>query len=161
MTDLDTVMEQERQLVLEHFDEEVALAIGNFAYQNAVENSFAIVIDIRTWDRQILFLSRPGTSASNAGWVRRKSNTVRRFQRSTYRLALERGGEGVFPPQAGADPADYVIAGGGFPLRVASAGIIGCLTISGLSGRADHEVAVTAVASHLGVDAKQLAFATN
>jgi uncharacterized protein (UPF0303 family) len=61
MTDLDTVMEQERQLVLEHFDEEVAPAIGNFAYQNAVENSFAIVIDIRTWDRQILFLSRPGT----------------------------------------------------------------------------------------------------
>jgi uncharacterized protein (UPF0303 family) len=66
MIDLDTVMEQEQQLVLERFDEEVALAIGNCAYQYAVGNNLAIVIDIRTWDRQVLFLSRPGTSASNA-----------------------------------------------------------------------------------------------
>ena len=66
-------------------------------------------------------------------------------------LALERG-EAPFSPQSGADPADFVIAGGGFPIRVKGAGIIGCLTISGLPGRSDHGVAVAALCDHLGLD---------
>ena len=45
---------------------------------------------------------------------------------------------------------DYVIAGGGFPIRVPGAGIIGALTISGLPGRDDHRVAVDALCDHLG-----------
>jgi uncharacterized protein (UPF0303 family) len=66
-------------------------------------------------------------------------------------MVLERG-EAPFSPQSGADPADYVIAGGGFPIRVKGAGIVGCLTISGLPGRNDHGVAVAALCDHLGLD---------
>ncbi|MNU04555.1 hypothetical protein D3C72_2490170 [compost metagenome] len=66
-------------------------------------------------------------------------------------MVLERG-EAPFSPQAGADPADFVIAGGGFPIRVKGAGIVGCLTISGLPGRDDHGVAVAALCDLLGLD---------
>ncbi|KQX39895.1 hypothetical protein ASD04_04385 [Devosia sp. Root436] len=150
-TDIALVKQQEQDLVLAQFDESVAFKLGSAIRERALAEGLSLVVDIRSWDRQLFFAATSGTSADNAEWVRRKINSVRRFQRASYRLVLERG-EAPFPPQAGADPADYVIAGGGFPIRVKGAGIIGCLTISGLPGRSDHGVAVAALCDHLGFD---------
>lgn len=149
--DIALVKKQEAELVLDQFDEAVAFALGSAIRERALAEGMSLVVDIRTWDRQVFFAATPGTSADNAEWVRRKINTVRRFQRASYRMVLERG-EVPFSPQSGADPADYVIAGGGFPIRVKGADIIGCLTISGLPGRSDHGVAVDALCDHLGLD---------
>lgn len=149
--DIALVKKQESELVLDRFDEAVAFALGSAIRDRALTEGLSLVVDIRTWDRQMFFAATAGTNADNAEWVRRKVNTVRRFQRASYRLVLERG-EAPFAPQSGADPADYVIAGGGFPISVKGAGIIGCLTISGLPGRADHGVAVDALCDHLGRD---------
>ncbi|MGB3337526.1 MAG: heme-degrading domain-containing protein [Devosia sp.] len=149
--DIALVKKQEQDLVLAEFNETVAFKLGSAIRDRALAEGLALVVDVRTWDRQMFFAATAGTSADNAEWVRRKINTVRRFQRPSYRMVLERG-EAPFPPQAGADPADYVIAGGGFPIRVKGAGIVGCLTISGLPGRSDHGVAVAALCDHLGLD---------
>lgn len=149
--DIALVKRQEQDLVLSVFDEDVAYALGSAIRARALADNLSLVVDIRTWDRQMFFAATAGTSLDNAEWVRRKINSVRRFQRASYRLVLERGEE-PFSVQSGADPADYVIAGGGFPIRVKGAGIIGCLTISGLPGRDDHSVAVAAVAAHLGLN---------
>jgi uncharacterized protein (UPF0303 family) len=43
-------------------------------------------------------------------------------------------------------------AGGGFPIRVKGAGLIGAITVSGLHERDDHGVVVAAICDHLGVD---------
>lgn len=147
--DIACVKRQEVELVLPVFDEAVAFEIGSGIRARALAEGLSLVVDLRTLDRQLFFSATPGTSADNAEWVRRKINSVRRFQRASYRLVLERG-EAPFPPQSGVDPADYVIAGGGFPIRVPGAGIIGTLTISGLPGRSDHGVAVDALCDHLG-----------
>ena len=57
-------------------------------------------------------------------------------------------------------PADqFVLAGGGFPIRVAGAGAIGAVAISGLPSRRDHGTVVAALAAHLGQDASALALA--
>ncbi|KKC35548.1 hypothetical protein WH87_15940 [Devosia epidermidihirudinis] len=148
--DIALVKRQEQDLVLPEFNEDVAFALGNSIRARALAENLSIVVDIRTWDRQMFFAATADTSSDNAEWVRRKINSVRRFQRASYRLVLERGEE-PFSPQSGADPADFVIAGGGFPIRVKGAGIIGCLTISGLPGRDDHSVAVAALCAHLGL----------
>jgi uncharacterized protein (UPF0303 family) len=134
--DIALVKKQEQDLVLAQFDETVAFKLGSAIRDRALAEGLSLVVDIRSWDRQMFFAATSGTSADNAEWVRRKINTVRRFQRPSYRMVLERG-EAPFSPQSGADPADYVIAGGGFPIRVKGAGIVGCLTISGLPGRSD------------------------
>ena len=147
--DIGRVQRQENELVLPSFDEAIAFEIGSAIRSRALQDGLSLVVDLRTWDRQLFFSATPGTSADNAEWVRRKINSVRRFQRASYRLVLERG-EAPFPPQSGADPADFVIAGGGFPIRVTGAGIVGALTISGLPGRDDHGVAVDALCDHLG-----------
>ena len=149
--DIALVKRQEQDLVLTEFDETVAFALGSAIRDRALAEGLSLVVDIRSWDRQMFFAATSGTSADNAEWVRRKINTVRRFQRPSYRMVLERG-EAPFSPQAGADPADFVIAGGGFPIRVKGAGIVGCLTISGLPGREDHGVAVATLCDHLGLD---------
>jgi uncharacterized protein (UPF0303 family) len=147
--DIALIRHQEQALVLPLFDEDVAFELGSAIRARALSEGLSLVVDVRTWDRQLFFAATPGTNADNSEWVRRKINTVRRFGRASYRMVLERG-EVPFSPQSGADPADYVVAGGGFPIRVKGAGIIGCLTISGLPGRADHGVAVAALAVHLG-----------
>jgi uncharacterized protein (UPF0303 family) len=149
--DIALVKKQEQDLVLAEFDEAVAFKLGSAIRDRALTEGLSLVVDIRSWDRQMFFAATSGTSADNAEWVRRKINTVRRFQRPSYRMVLERG-EAPFSPQAGADPADFVIAGGGFPIRVKGAGIVGCLTISGLPGRDDHGIAVAALCDHLGLD---------
>ncbi|MDP2782073.1 heme-degrading domain-containing protein [Devosia sp.] len=149
--DIALVKQQEQDLVLAEFDEAVAFKLGSAIRDRALAEGLSLVVDVRSWDRQMFFAATPGTSADNAEWVRRKINTVRRFQRASYRMVLERG-EAPFSLQSGADPADYVIAGGGFPIRVKGAGIVGCLTISGLPGRSDHGVAVAALCDHLGFD---------
>ena len=150
--DIAVIKNQEQELVLPAFDEHVAFALGSSIYQRATAEGLSLVVDIRTWDRQMFFAAMPGTSADNAEWVRRKINTVRRFQKASYRLVVERGGDAMFSEIVNAPAADYVIAGGGFPLRVVGAGIIGSLTISGLPGRSDHGVAVDALCDYLGRD---------
>ncbi len=158
--DIARVKRQEQALVLPAFDEAVAYEIGSAIRARALAEGLSLVVDLRTWDRQLFFSATPGTSADNAEWVRRKINSVRRFQRASYRLVLERG-EAPFSAQSGADPADYVIAGGGFPIRVPGAGIVGALTISGLPGRKDHGVAVDALCDHLGLARQDYALAEN
>ena len=148
-TDIALVKQQEQDLVLPRFDEDVAFDLGAALRERAMQDGLGIVIDVRSWDRQMFFAATAGTSADNAEWVRRKINTVKRFHRASYRMVLERG-EVPFSPQSGADPADFVIAGGGFPIRVSNAGIIGCVTISGLPGREDHGVVVDTLCDHLG-----------
>lgn len=150
--DIALIKRQEQELVLPEFNEHVAFALGSAIYQRATADGLGLVVDIRTWDRQMFFAATPGTSADNAEWVRRKINTVRRFQKASYRLVVEKGGDAMFAEIVNAPPTDYVIAGGGFPLRVVGAGIVGSLTISGLPGRSDHGVVVDALCDYLGRD---------
>lgn len=156
--DIARIIEQERGLVFEAFDEHVAHAVGALIRERAVSESLGIVADVRLWDRPLLYFALPGTTAENVEWVRRKSNTVRRFQKSTYRMVLEAGGEErAFPPHRAIPIEDYVLAGGGFPIRVKGAGVIGSITVSGLHERDDHEVVVGAICAQLGVDAAAFA----
>ena len=68
------------------------------------------------------------------------------FHKSTYRPVLEQAREDkTFPPGHGLSPEDYVLAGGGFPVKVKGVGAIGVIAVSGLPQRQDHEVIVAAL----------------
>ena len=150
--DIARIIEQEQGLVFAAFDEHAAFAIGSSIRERALRESLGLVADVRLWDRPLFYCAMPGTTADNPNWVRRKANTVQRLQKSTYRIVLEAGGkERLFPPHLGLPPEDYVMAGGGFPIRVRGIGVVGAVTVSGLHERDDHEVAVTAIGDHLGV----------
>ncbi len=157
-TDLDIVKVQERALVFPFFDEAAAFAIGSAIRERALGESLPIIVDIRSWDRPLFYAALPGSTASNANWARRKRNVVQMFLRSTYRMVLEKARpDRTFPASEGLDAVDYVLAGGGFPITVQGAGVIGVIAVSGLPERQDHEVVVWALCGHLGLNYADLA----
>jgi uncharacterized protein (UPF0303 family) len=147
------IIAQEKGLVFDAFDEATAFSIGSRLRERALREKFAIVADVRTWDRQMFFMGVPGTSADNATWVQRKVNLVRQRLKASYRAHLEAGGnEPPLSVVSGLDNADFVLRGGSFPIRVRGAGIIGAVTTSGLHERDDHQIVVEAIADELKLD---------
>ena len=60
--------------------------------------------------------------------------------------------------RTGAPLADFVTAGGCFPIRLrGSAAVLGSITVSGLPERQDHELVVAVLAEHLGHRARSVA----
>jgi uncharacterized protein (UPF0303 family) len=158
--DLSRIAEQERALVFERFDEATALSIGLALKAIAERRAMPVAIDIRLWDRQLFFSAMPGTTADNADWIRRKGNCVRRFGRPSYVLTLKHQQRGRgFASDDNADPAEFAAHGGSFPIRLAGAGVIGAVTVSGAPGRDDHAFVVEALARHLGIDSTPLMLA--
>jgi uncharacterized protein (UPF0303 family) len=156
--DIARIVEQEAALVFPSFDEATAFAIGSAIRDRALAEKLPIIVDIQLWDRPLFYAALPGSTATNANWARRKRNVVKLLHRSTYRLVLEKNRpDRTFPPSEGLDAADYVLAGGGFPIRVAGVGVVGVIAVSGLPERQDHEVVVAALCDHLGVDVAQYA----
>lgn len=156
--DLKKIAEQEAALVFERFDEATAFAVGTAIREHALAASLPIVIDIQTWDRPLFYAALAGSTGSNPNWARRKRNVVKMFLRSTYRLVLEKARpDRSFAVGEGLDPADYVLAGGGFPVTVKGVGVVGVIAVSGLPERQDHEVIVAALCGHFGLDAGALA----
>jgi uncharacterized protein (UPF0303 family) len=161
--DIRAVIAQEQGLVFESFDEGTAFAIGTAIRLRAAAESLRLVVDVRLWDRPLFYCAMPGTTADNPEWVRRKINTVRRLQKSSYRVVLEQPPDTrVLPPHRALDPADHAIAGGCFPIRVRGvSGPIGAVTISGLTERDDHMMAVEAICRVLGVDPADFALGSD
>ncbi len=156
--DIARIARQERALVFDRFDEATAFDLGAAIRERALAENLPIVIDIQTWDRPLFYAAMPGSVATNANWARRKRNTVRNFLASTYRLVLEKARpDRTFPPGEGLAPADYVLAGGGFPITVEGAGVIGVVAVSGLPERQDHAVVVDALCDLLGKSRTELA----
>lgn len=156
--DIDRIAEQEQALVFASFDEDAAFRLGTILRDKARAASLPVVIEVLTWDRKLFFCAMPGSNEGNVDWVRRKVNVVRRFSRSSYRVALEQDSDdGLLSPRHGVDGCDYALAGGAFPVRLANAGVIGAVAVSGLPQRADHELVYEAVCDFLGRDPSAMA----
>ena len=158
--DIERVKLQEATLVFDAFDEAAAFAVGSRIREKALAEKMPVIVDIRTWDRPLFYAAMPGSNASNPDWARRKINVVKRYLRSTYRMVLEQQRpDRTFKVGEALDIADYVLAGGGFPVTVKGAGVIGVIAVSGLPERQDHEVVVEALCTELGKDYAKLKLA--
>jgi uncharacterized protein (UPF0303 family) len=153
--DLAAIAEQERELHFSRFDEEAAWRLGSRLRDSATSRKLGIVIDVRRFGQALFYSALAGASPDNAEWVRRKSNLVARFHRSSYAIGLDMGAS-LFE-KYGLPVADYAAHGGGFPIRVHGVGVIGSVTVSGLPQRADHELVVEALCAELGKDYANLA----
>jgi uncharacterized protein (UPF0303 family) len=151
--DLQMIAIQEKELLLPQFDAVIAWRLGVRLRELAVHRGLAVVIDVRRFGQPLFYAALPGTSPDNAEWVRRKSNVVARFHRSSYAIGLELQLKKSNLTEKYALPAaDYASHGGSFPIAVSGAGVIGSVTVSGLPQRADHELVVEALCSETGRD---------
>lgn len=158
--DLARVALQEQQLQFSSFDEETAWRLGCRLRAVAVERGLVLVIDIHRHAQPLFYAALPGTTPDNAEWVRRKSNVVFRFQRSSYAVGLEmEQKQSSLEERYGLPLADYAAHGGSFPIRVRGAGFVGAVTVSGLPQREDHSLVVEALCAELGVGHEPLRLA--
>jgi len=150
--DMDRLALQECELVLPRLDAETAWQLGTRLRTMALERGLAIVIDVRRFGGQPLFyVALDGTTPDNPEWVRRKSNVVERFHRSSYAVRLKLlAKDEMLESKQGLPTIDFAEHGGSFPLRVAGAGCVGSATVSGLDGRDDHGMVVEALCAMLG-----------
>jgi uncharacterized protein (UPF0303 family) len=156
--DFDTIARQEKELVLAHFDFEVAWQLGLRVRELAVSRRHPVAIEVRRFGQQLFYSALADAVPDNAEWIRRKSNTVQRFYRSSYAIGLDlRQRNSNLSDRYGLSTSDYAADGGSFPLTVTNAGVIGSLTVSGLPERQDHELVVETLCIHCGRDYSKLA----
>ena len=149
--DLQQIAQQERELELSRFDAQIAWELGSRLRAMAAERGLAVVIDVRRFGQPLFYAAMDGTTPDNVEWVRRKSNVVARFHHSSYVAGLkEKRKNQTLTESQGLPIADYATHGGAFPLRVAGAGVVGSVTVSGLPQRADHELVIEALCALLG-----------
>jgi len=155
--DLERIALQERELELPRLDAQFAWELGSRLRAMAHERKLAVAIDVRRFGQPLFYAAMDGTTPDNAEWVRRKSNVVARFHRSSYAVGLREKVKGETICQSQGLPlSDYATHGGSFPLKVAGAGVVGSVTVSGLPMRADHELAVEALCAVTGRDYAEL-----
>ncbi|MCG1042542.1 heme-degrading domain-containing protein [Mycetohabitans sp. B8] len=156
--DLQHIALQEKTLVAPRFDADFGWQLGTHLHELAKARAHAVAIDVRTFGHPVFYCALQGATPDNARWVRRKSNTVEHFRRSSYAVGLRLAQSGAtLVDKYGLSCADYASYGGAFPLTVQGAGVIGSVTVSGLAQRQDHELVVEALCALLGHDYSGLA----
>jgi uncharacterized protein (UPF0303 family) len=156
--DLEVIAKQERELAFPKFDEEIAWKLGSRLRELASARRLPLAIEIRRFGQPLFYSALDGSSPDNAEWVRRKGNVVSRFHRSSYAIGLGlKETNSTLAEKFELSSTDYAASGGSFPLKVAGAGIIGCVTVSGLPQRADHELVVEVLCELLGRNAMEFA----
>ncbi len=129
-------------LVLDRFDETVALRLGQALVDMALAEALPVVINIRTVDRTLFHAALPGSAPLNDLWARRKSNTALMFQLPSLLVGLRNKAKGQTLARDALDAADYADHGGAVPIRVRGAGMVAVATVSGLPQVEDHKLVV-------------------
>lgn len=151
--DLEKIASQERELKLSRLDTAVAWDLGSQIRAMAFKRGLTLVIDVRRFGQPLFYAALDGTTPDNAEWVRRKSNVVARFHRSSYAVGMTLKLKGdTLLGRYGLPVVDYAADGGSFPLAVEGTGIVGSVTVSGLPQRDDHNLVVEALCALLGRD---------
>ena len=146
------IEEQEAQLLFTTFTNEDAWELGSRAVDLAVSRGLRVTIDITRGEQQLFHAAMPGTVAHDGSWIRRKNATVREFGVSSFLAGLRATALGHrFDDAPWIDPQRYAGHGGAFPITVAGVGVVGTLTVSGLTQADDHALAVEALRAHLCV----------
>jgi uncharacterized protein (UPF0303 family) len=140
---IEALEAQERDLVLPLADLDALRRLGRQMADAGAERDLPITIQIRSGDRLVFVAALTGSTASNDLWAARKARLSQHFERSSLlvRALNERDGQDVHVRHS-LSPELYQAHGGAFPLRVAAAGMIGTVVVSGLPQVEDHAFVV-------------------
>jgi uncharacterized protein (UPF0303 family) len=147
---LAQLLSEEKELQFSKFDEDDAWQLGCDLVERAKADQLPITIDITRGDHQIFHASRPGTSTDNDEWIKRKVRLVYRFGHSSYYIGqlLKSKGKRLEEAYLIAEN-EYAPHGGCFPIFIKGVGMVGTVTISGLTQEEDHRLVTAALRKFL------------
>jgi uncharacterized protein (UPF0303 family) len=138
------LLEQEEQLQLSSFTNEDALQLGLNICKIAKEDlGKGVAVHIETDEHTLFTHFMAGTSKENVYWINAKKNVVNHFGHSSLYIGEMYRDMGTnFKESANLPLTEYQAEGGSFPLIIQGQGKIGTITVSGLTGEEDHQLAV-------------------
>jgi uncharacterized protein (UPF0303 family) len=136
----------EKELQFETFTNDDALNLGMTLIDYAKENNKAVAIHIER-NRVPLFTHlMNGTSEENVFWLYRKKRIVDHYNRSSHYIRARFEEQGTTHDESSLlQSSDYQAVGGSFPIRIKGIGVIGTVTVAGLTPQVDHDYAVEGV----------------
>jgi uncharacterized protein (UPF0303 family) len=148
---LDSLAAEQQELLLDHFDYDVAWKLGALMRDSAAARRAPVIITVTHGLDLVFSLLMPGATPDNIDWAARKRAVAHRFHRPSLamRLEAERGGFD-FNDRYRLPAADFVASGGGLPLMLRNGTLIGTAAVSGLPDVEDHALIVAALRTHLG-----------
>ena len=152
--ELNRVLEmQEEILQFSSFTNGDAWELGNMILMEARRLGVSIAVRIRLNNGYTVFqYGMDGTTLYNDRWLDRRENTVRLMEKSSLRVYMELKMNEETLEDMLLDPREYAACGGGFPIRVEEAGVVGTVAVSGLDHVSDHDLAVKCISRYLHVD---------
>ncbi|MBP6178331.1 MAG: heme-degrading domain-containing protein [Anaerolineales bacterium] len=147
---LNRLLREEDELQFTKFDEDAAWKLGGMLVERAIAKQLPVTIDITRGEQQIFHASRPGTSADNDEWVKRKVRLVNRFGHSSFYMGQLLKSKGKKLEEAYlVSESLYAAHGGCFPIIIKKTGMIGTITVSGLPQEEDHKLVVETIREFL------------
>ncbi len=159
MTEYDSLLkeleEQEAELQFERFTNDAALEVGLSLVEAARSGHHAVTIDIERVGQQLFHYAFAGTSPDNDQWIVRKNRIVDRFHHSSLYIGtrLKKSGK-TLEEKYYLSTAEYAPHGGAFPIILKGTGVVGTVTVSGLSQEEDHALVVQALRKYLAASPK-------
>ncbi|CAM1362998.1 heme-degrading domain-containing protein [Tenacibaculum xiamenense] len=132
-----------KKITLQKFSNNSALKMGLKIIDLARERNQKIAIEICRLNHSIFLYVDDTLPADKHNWLKRKANVAKHFEESSLSVKndLKNGNmtlEGTFQ----LSNKDYLAKGGSIPLFVENAGMIGTITVSGLSDVEDHQIII-------------------
>lgn len=144
------LLQEEQELQFTKFNETTAWRIGSQLVERSASANLPVTIDITRGDHQLFHASLCGTSPDNDEWIKRKVRLVYRFGHSSFYVGQLLKSKGRRIEEAYLLPeSEYAPHGGCFPIILKDTGVIGTITVSGLSQEEDHKLVVQAIRDHL------------
>ena len=143
---LKQLLQEEQELQFTNFNEDTAWQIGSQLIERSSSRNLPVAIDITRGDHQLFHASLRGTSADNDDWIRRKVRLVYRFGHSSFYMGQLLRSKGKRLEEAYLlSESDSAPHGGCFPVIIRDTGVVGTITVSGLSQEDDHKLVVQAI----------------
>ncbi|QHT63658.1 heme-degrading domain-containing protein [Paenibacillus lycopersici] len=148
---LQALLAQEEELQFESFTNEDAYELGCIIVKHARDVlGKGIAVHIENDEYPLFTHYMTGTSKDNMYWVNTKKNVVNRYGHSSLYVGEMYKAQGTtFKEGSGLSLDEYQGEGGSFPIIVRGRGKAGTVTVSGLTGEEDHQVAVDGLRTYL------------
>ncbi len=116
----------------------------------AKSRNHSIAVSIDRLNHTVFKYISDGLPEDKHDWLRRKANVAVRFEESSLSVKedLQNGGMSL-STTFGLDEKEFVAKGGSIPLKVEGVGLIGVVTVSGLSDIEDHQLIVDALHDYI------------
>lgn len=147
---LAQLLQEEQELQFANFNETTAWQIGSLMVEHAMHENLPITIDIKRGEHQLFHVSLPGTATDNDEWVKRKVRLVNRFGHSSFYMGqLLKSKHKRIEESYLILESEYAAHGGCFPVIVQGTGMVGTITVSGLSQAEDHRLVIQMIRAFL------------